>query len=186
MYYHYITLRQVRNTFAYYYCCYYRILHDIYIYTYVHSAYLLNTYHNSSDIQYIYSSSYVLLIIHVILTPIYHNSDPFSYPSYIGGATYDDSPSKRYIYKFYHKEIIVINNKCYAVFSVTGDVFLKGQMARMMGIIIGTYIYIYILFIIHYSFVCINTTIMLSTIIYVLYITRCIHYTYTYTYYAYI
>ena len=76
----------------------------------------------------------LLLLITLILS--HHNSDPFP----TGGATYDDSPSKRYIYKFYHKEIKVINNKCYAVFSVTGDVFLKGQVARMMGIIIGIHV----------------------------------------------
>ena len=107
---------------------------------YTHVVYVLYTYYNSSDTlhitkpTYIYLLSLFLPIFVITMTSNHHNYDLF-----LGGATYDDSPSKRYIYKFYHKEIKVINNKCYAVFSITGDVFLKGQVARMMGIIIGMY-----------------------------------------------
>jgi hypothetical protein len=54
-----------------------------------------------------------------------------------GGATPDDSPSIRRIDRFHHKEIITLEGSCWAVFSISGDLFLKGQAARLMGLVLG-------------------------------------------------
>ena len=54
-----------------------------------------------------------------------------------GGSCPDDSPSMRKIDRIYHKEIFNLNNQCWALFSISGDVFMKGQVARLAGIILG-------------------------------------------------
>jgi len=54
-----------------------------------------------------------------------------------GGASPDDGPSNRRIDRFYHKEIVTLRGRLWVVFSVSGDLFLKGQIARMVGAALG-------------------------------------------------
>ena len=81
-----------------------------------------------------------------------------------GGSCPDDAPSMRKIDRLYHKEIIHLPTSCrekddtdiqknrnnsnsnssrndnkdyWALFSISGDVFLKGQVARVAGLILG-------------------------------------------------
>lgn len=54
-----------------------------------------------------------------------------------GGASPDDGPSNRRIDRFYHKEIVCLHDRLWVVFSISSDLFLKGQVARMVGVVLG-------------------------------------------------
>ena len=55
----------------------------------------------------------------------------------IGGSTPDENVTHRKIDKIKLKEIVTINNKNYCIFSFSGDSFLRGQIRKIMGIIIA-------------------------------------------------
>jgi tRNA pseudouridine(38-40) synthase len=54
-----------------------------------------------------------------------------------GGACPDDPAAFRKVDRVFHKEMVAINSESWAVFSVSGDAFLKGQVRKMLGLSIG-------------------------------------------------
>lgn len=54
-----------------------------------------------------------------------------------GGTAPDEAVSKRRIDRFYHKAIRTLGGKQWAVFSVSGDAFLRGQVRHMIGLIVA-------------------------------------------------
>ena len=54
-----------------------------------------------------------------------------------GGGCPDDPASLRKIDRVFHKEMVAINGESWAVFSISGDAFLKGQVRKMLGLSIG-------------------------------------------------
>jgi stage V sporulation protein SpoVS len=54
-----------------------------------------------------------------------------------GGACPEDSSVIRKIDRIYHKEMVIINNETWAVFSISGDAMLRGQIRKMIGLAIA-------------------------------------------------
>jgi len=54
-----------------------------------------------------------------------------------GGASPEDNVSMRKIDRIYHKELVNIQDEPWVVFSVSGDAFLKGQVRRILGVMVG-------------------------------------------------
>lgn len=54
-----------------------------------------------------------------------------------GGASPEDTVSFRKIDRIYHKELVSINNEPWVVFSVSGDGFLRGQVRRILGVMVA-------------------------------------------------
>jgi tRNA pseudouridine(38-40) synthase len=54
-----------------------------------------------------------------------------------GGICPDDAIARRDTGRFYHKKLLVVEDREWAVFSVSGDAFLRGQVRKMLGLAIG-------------------------------------------------
>ena len=54
-----------------------------------------------------------------------------------GGACPDDPTALRKIDRVFHKEMVAVNGESWAVFSISGDAFLKGQIRKMLGLSVG-------------------------------------------------
>lgn len=54
-----------------------------------------------------------------------------------GGATPDEPSTQRRIDRVYHKDIILLNDENWVVMSISGDSFLRGEISRIMGLVIG-------------------------------------------------
>lgn len=54
-----------------------------------------------------------------------------------GGITSDDAVARRNIGRFYHKRLLLIDDREWVIFSVSGDSFLRGQVRKMMGIAVA-------------------------------------------------
>ena len=54
-----------------------------------------------------------------------------------GGACPDEPAALRKVDRFFHKEMVAINGESWAVFSISGDALLKGQVRKMLGLSVG-------------------------------------------------
>jgi tRNA pseudouridine(38-40) synthase len=54
-----------------------------------------------------------------------------------GGASPEDTVSCRKIDRIYHKELVCINDEPWVVLSVSGDGFLRGQVRRILGVMVA-------------------------------------------------
>lgn len=54
-----------------------------------------------------------------------------------GGACPDDLSAVRKVDRIFHKEVVSINGESWAVFSISGDAMVRGQIRKMLGLAVG-------------------------------------------------
>jgi len=57
----------------------------------------------------------------------------------IGGGCPEGSTSVRRVDRIYHKDVQTICGKEYLVLSISGDLFMRGQIRHLIGLLLGYY-----------------------------------------------